>query len=65
MTDQRAFYFRCAKPVPSHIQDVIDPANDPEIAVFIAARAVSGEIITFKFAPVLLSITRFVAVNRA
>src|SRR4029077_6548653 len=46
-------------------EDIIDTANDPKIAVFIAPRAIAGEIIAFKFAPVLLPIPGLVAVNRA
>ena len=65
MTDQRAFNFRCTEPVARHIEDIIDAPNDPKIAVFIASRAVAGEIIAFKFAPILLSITGLVAVNAA
>src|SRR5258708_31384565 len=65
MIDRRAFVFRCPEPVPRHIEDIIDAPNDPKIAVFIAPRAVAGEIIAFKFAPILLSITDLVAVNSA
>src|SRR4029077_10570192 len=65
MTDQRAFDFRCAKPVACHVENIIDTANDPKIAAFIAPRAVAGEIIALKFAPILLSITGLVAVNGA
>ena len=65
MTDQGAFNFRCTKPVACHIEDVIDTANDPKIAVFIAPRAVASEIIALKFAPVLLPITGLVAINGA
>src|ERR1043165_738267 len=65
MTHQRAFDFRCPKSVPGHVQDVINPTNDPEIAILIASCAVSGKIITFEFAPVLLPVTALIAVNRA
>src|SRR6266566_854293 len=61
VADKCAFDFRCAKPVSSNVQDVVDSTNDPEIAIFVAARAISSEIITLKFAPVLFSIARFVA----
>src|SRR5438067_4979830 len=63
MTDQGAFNFRCTKPVACHIEDVIDTAYDPKIAIFIASRAVAGEIIDLKFDPVLLPITGLIAVN--
>src|SRR5439155_12971389 len=64
VADKRAFYFRCAKSVASHIQNIVNPPNDPEIAVIVAACAVSGQIIALEFAPVLLPVTSFVAVNR-
>src|SRR4030095_10244463 len=65
MTHQRAFNFRCTEPVARHVEDIIDAPNDPKIAVLIAPGAVAGEIIAFKFAPVLLPIAGLVAVNRA
>src|SRR5205809_42955 len=65
MTHQRALDFRCAESVTSHVQNIINTPDDPKITVFIAAPAVAREIITFKFAPVLLSVARIVAVDRA
>src|SRR6476620_3285018 len=49
----------------SYVQNIIDAADDPKITVFIAARAIAREIIAFKFAPILLSGARTVAVDRA
>jgi hypothetical protein len=51
--------------VPGDIQDVINPANNPEISVFIAARAVAGEIIAFEFTPVLSPVPILVPIDRA
>jgi len=65
VTHQRAFDFRCAEPMPSYIQDVIDAANDPEISILIAPGAVAGEIITWKLAPILFFVALLVAVNSA
>src|SRR5690349_3028046 len=65
MTYQGAFNFRCAKPVARHVEDIVDASHDPKIAVFVATRAIAGEIIVLKFAPVLLPVTRLVSVNRA
>ena len=65
MAHQRAFYFRRAKSMTGDIENVINPANDPEIAVFIAARPVSGEVISRELAPILFFIALLVAVNRA
>ena len=65
VTDQRAFYFRCAKSMAGDVENVIDAADDPKITVFIASCAVAREIIAFEFTPVLLAITLFVAVDRA
>src|SRR6476620_2893791 len=65
MADKRALDFRCAESVAGHVQTIINAANDPKITVFVAARAVAREIIPFKFAPILLCVTRIVAVDRA
>src|SRR5215469_118481 len=65
MTDKRAFDFRCAESVTSHVQNIINAPDNPKITVFIAACAVASEIIAFKFAPVLLSVARFVALDFA
>src|ERR1017187_1460437 len=63
MANQRAFDFRCAEPMPGHVQDIIDSADDPKISVLVAARAVASEVIAFKLAPVMFLVARFVAVN--
>src|SRR6266511_8964 len=65
MADKRALYFRRAESVTGHVQNIINAPDDPRITVFIAARAVAREIIAFKFAPILLSVARIVAVDRA
>src|SRR6266516_3726675 len=65
MADQRTFDFRCTQPVAGDIQDIIDPANNPEIAIFITARAIAGEITAFEFAPILSLVPLLVTVDRA
>src|SRR5262245_15502530 len=65
MANKRALNFRCAESVTSHIQNIINAADDPSITVFIATRAVAREVIALKFAPVLFSVARIVAVDRA
>ena len=65
MTHQRALDLRSAKTMPGNVEDIIDAADDPKITVFIASRAVAGEIVAFVFAPVLFLIALLVAVNRA
>src|SRR5207248_4503560 len=64
MADKRALDFRCAESVTGHVQDIVNAADDPKITIFIAARPVAGKIIAFKFAPILLSVARIVAVDR-
>src|SRR6476620_6696557 len=49
----------------SYVQNIINAAYDPKITIFIAARAVAREVIAFKFAPILLPVTRVVAVDSA
>src|SRR5882757_8094057 len=65
MTHQRALYLRRAESVTGHVQNIINAPDDPKITVFIAARTVDGQIIAFEFAPILLSVARIVAVDRA
>src|SRR5882672_1807995 len=64
MADKRTLDFPCAESVTGHVQNIINAPDDPKITVFIASRAVAREIIAFKFAPVLLSVARIVAVDR-
>src|SRR5438067_13349970 len=64
MAHQRAFYFRRAESVASDIKNIINPPDDPEIAVLIASRAVPGKIISLEPAPVLFFVALLVAVNR-
>src|SRR5260370_32876578 len=54
MMNEGALDFHRAQAVAGHIDDVIDPAHDPEIAVFILARAVRGKVAMRHLAPVLL-----------
>src|SRR5580704_9306790 len=47
------------------VDDVIDTAHDPEIAVFVFARAVSGEVRTRNLRPVLLHVAIGISVDRS
>ena len=51
--------------MPGDVEHVVDAADDPEIAVLVAARAVAGEVDARDFAPVGLAVARGVAVDRA
>ena len=53
MRDQRGFHFHGAEPVAGDVQHVVDAAHDPEVAVFIFARAVAGEVHAGDLRPVL------------
>ena len=46
VTNERALDFRGPKPVPGDVQHVIDAADDPKVAVFIATGAVAGKIVS-------------------
>src|SRR5882724_9603835 len=48
-----------------NIDDVIDAPHDPEVTVFVAARAVAGEVDIRNFAEVLLLVALGIAVNGA
>src|SRR5258708_1281411 len=65
MMDQRAFDLHGAQAMARHVEDVIDPAHDPKIAVAVFTGAVSREVAVRHLAPVLLTIAFIVAVNRA
>src|SRR5438046_870950 len=60
---QRAFDFHGPNAVPRHVDNVIDPAHDPQITVFVAAGTVTREVDARNFAPVLLFISFGVTVN--
>src|SRR5215218_9727357 len=63
--DERALNFRRSESMSAYINNIIDPAHYPEIAVLIAARAVASEIDAFNLRPVLLFITLVVAPDRS
>src|SRR5690606_21125521 len=44
MGHQRRFHLRRAHAVARHVDDVVDPAGDPVIAVGVAPAAVAGEV---------------------
>src|SRR5215831_3509305 len=46
-----------------HINHVIDAAHDPKVTVLILAGAVTGKVHAFDLRPVLLPITRVVAID--
>src|SRR3974377_1664524 len=40
--------------MPGHVQDVVNAADDPEIAILVLARAVAGEIAANDFRPIAI-----------
>src|ERR1700682_2444095 len=44
VADKRAFDLDGGNPVSGNVHDVVDPAEEPEIAVFVDSRAVPDEI---------------------
>ena len=44
MIDQRALHFHRADAVSRHVNHVVHTAEHPEVAVFVALRAVAGEV---------------------
>src|SRR5215217_6686677 len=63
--DERALNFRRSESMSAYINNIIDPAHYPKIAVPVAARAVAREIDTFNLRPVLLLVTLVVAPDRS
>ena len=65
MADQGALDFHRAEAVAGDVDDVVDAAHDPEVAVLVAAGAVAGEVDAGDLAPVLLLEALGVAVDGA
>ena len=54
VADQGALDLHRREPVAGDVQDVVDAAHDPVVAVLVAAGAVAGEVAAGDLAPVLL-----------
>src|SRR5689334_7560790 len=65
MTDERAFHFHCSDAMAGNIDHGVDSPHDPEVAVFVASSAVTGEVQTRNVTPVLAFETFRISVNRA
>src|ERR1051325_4014774 len=62
---QRALDFRCSESVATYIDNIVDTAHYPEIAVFVAPRAVTREVNALDLRPVLLFVALVVTPNRS
>jgi hypothetical protein len=65
VVDQRALHFHRADAVAGHVQHVVDAAEDPEVAVVVALRAVAREVDAVPARPVVLAEALVVAPDRA
>src|SRR4030095_12434682 len=65
VADKRALDFRCSNAMAGHVQHVVDPAHNPEVAIFILARAISGKIAALYLAPVRVLVALRIAPNTA
>src|SRR5438128_2721243 len=65
MRDERALDLGGAEAVAGDVEHVVNAADDPEISVLVAARAVAGEIHAFEIAPVRLLVASLVAPDAA
>src|SRR6202044_3537972 len=65
MRDERGFDFHGAEAMATHVDDVVDAAHEPEVAVGVLARAVAGGVATWNVGPVGLLEALIVAVDRA
>ena len=54
--DQRRLDLRRRDPVPGHVHHVVDPAEQPQVAVVVELGAVTGEVPTGEAAPVGLDV---------
>ncbi len=65
MRHQRRLDFHGAQTVPRHIQDIVDAAHDPVVAVLIAIGGVTGNVVTIlEFFPIGAEVTIVVVPNR-
>ena len=53
--------FHGAEAVAADVHDVVDAAEDPEVAVFVAARGVAGEVDAWDALPILLLVALGIA----
>src|SRR5678815_1418044 len=60
---KRALNLRRSESMSAYINNIIDPAHYPKIAVPVAARAVAREIDAFNLRPVLLFVSLVVTPN--
>src|SRR5262249_50192068 len=65
VTYKRALDLHGSDAMAGNIDHIVDSSHDPEIAVFIPARAVAGKVHARDFAPVLLLVALRIAVNRS
>ena len=65
MTDERTFHFHRSDAMPGNVDDVVNSAHDPEISVFVAPRAVAGEVDSRDVTPILRLVSFRIAVNRS
>ena len=65
MGDKGGFDFSCSHPVAGDVQNVVNAAGDPEIAILIAARAVTREIASWEGGEISLDETLMVAIDGA
>ena len=64
--DERAFDLHRADPVSCHVDDIVDAAEQPEVAVFVTLGAVAGHVdAAAPFVPVLPDVAVRIAVDAA
>src|ERR1044072_3682010 len=62
---ERALNFRRSESMSAYINNIIDPAHYPKIAVSVAPRAVAREIDAFNLRPILLFVTLVITPDRS
>src|SRR5437660_197023 len=63
MRNERTLDLGCSQAMSGNIDHVVDTTHDPEVAVLVLARAVTGKVHALNLRPVLLLITRVVAID--
>jgi len=65
MADKGALNLRGANPMAGNIQDIIDAAHNPEIAVFVLPAAITGEVAALDLAPIRIFVALRIAPEAA
>ena len=65
MADKSTLDLGGAEAVSGYVEDIVDAADDPKVAILVTAGTVTGEVSPLDLAPVLLAVAALVSPNAA